>query len=91
MESRTVLDPSQEVEKQTTKGKPPINKYDLLGLHIDVWENETDKGKYKTFTLSRVYKDEFGQFKTQQIQLDMTRFLALGVLYNKTRNKELVE
>ena len=77
---------NNELNKQVEepkKNKPPVRKYNLLGIHLDVWENVEEGRTYETFTLSRVFRDDKGEYDNQQINLTAAKLLALKQVIDK--------
>ena len=46
-----------------TKGNRPVHELRLGRIRAAVWENETDNGKRHNVTLSRLYKDDEGEWR----------------------------
>lgn len=59
-------------------GKPPIRKYKAGNIVLSVWENDGVHGKFKSYTLDRIYKDG-NEFKTTNSfhDSDFQRVLAV--------------
>ena len=46
-----------------TKGNRPVHDVRLGRIRAAIWENETDNGKRHNVTLSRLYKDDQGEWR----------------------------
>ena len=45
------------------KDNKPIDKLNIMGVNVAVWEHEKDEKKFKQITLKKSYKDSEGNYK----------------------------
>ena len=75
-----------EAAPPVTKGKGPVEKIKIGGIQLDVWENESEKGKFYSFTIQRSYKQGNDWKNTNSLRVqDLPKtILALQKAYEKS-------
>jgi len=67
------------------KGKAPVEKIRVGGIQLDVWENQSEKGTFYSFTIQRSYKQGNDWKNTNSLRTqDLPKaILALQEAYKK--------
>lgn len=56
-------------KKQQRQANPPVKEFKAGSVKVCVWENEGEYGPYESYTLSRSYKPEDGDWVNQSISV----------------------